>query len=583
MTTRRPARPLVLPCLLLAAVALLVGPAAAQNAPPEEVPPLVEEISVEVVNVDVVVTDDKGRPVTGLTADDFVVYEDGEERPVSNFFSFRNGGLLLDGEERVEERENRWPDNRMRRRMAILFDNNSLEKRDRQRAIEQMERFVLEQFDGTYEWAVIAYDEHLQLMQPFTSDKTTVLGALGRVGDLPIPVRRRRASDATMLEQIPVMSRADFRRGRRGIDQITQELTMRDFDLRERMSEGLQIFDRTTAAILQTMRAHMGLDGRKSLVLVTGALGTLPGGEQLIGRGLPTSGGDDRADQEVAVMHSELLRRYEAIVKMANASGFSIYPISADALMQANSSYVDAERNPTLAFSASFGDVSADIDVDTASRTMADNTGGRYYSTTHFYDAFDDIDDRTANSYVLGFTTDHAPEGKYHDVRVRTKRKGLQVFHREGYMHLSREQQIAEELATPLAFPKDRGDFEVTVQVFTPEKAGKKKVDMTVAGLIPVERVTLIPQGEDLVGRVHLYIAIYNREGELVSLVRDRQDVRVKAAAVEDAGAEAPARFGVKLTELPKGDYTISLTLIDDVTNQYGTGLQAVNLQAMDL
>ncbi|HEX2162855.1 MAG TPA: VWA domain-containing protein [Thermoanaerobaculia bacterium] len=575
MSHRRAARRLP----LLTAVGLLAaaGLAAAQD---DSAPPaadlFVDQVSVEIVNVDVTVTDGSGRPITGLTAEDFVVVEDGEERPITNFSSFRSGEMrLLDDAARTA---GDLPEPTVRRRMAILFDNNSLEKRDRARAIEDLERFVLEQFDGSYEWAVIAYGDELQLMQPFTADKTTVLGALGRVDDLPIPVRRRRAADATYTESEPFVSRSDFRRGRRGIDQTLLNLTQRDFELRERMWHGLQQFDHTTAAIVQTMRAYMGLDGRKSLVLVTGAMEVLPGGQQLLGRGLPTLGSDDIVDPMIATVHAEVLRRYDAIIKIANAAGFSIYPVAADALMQAKSSYIDAERDPTLAFGGGFGDSPAELDVEGASRTVAAGTGGRFYSTTNFYDAFDDIDDRTANSYVLGFATDHDPEGGYHRIAVRTKRPGLQVRHRQGYLHLTREQQIAEELATPLAFPKDGGDFPIRMEVHPPEGEGRKKVTLLVAGVIPMSQITLLPQGEDLVGRVHVLVTIYDREGNVVDLIRERQDVRVAAAKAAAAGEAAPARFGLRLREMPRGEYTITLTLIDDVTDRYGTGLESVRL-----
>lgn len=570
--SQRRALPVLLPLFAAAGLAA-AGLAAAQSAAPAN-DLFVDQVSVEVVNIDVTVTDGSGRPITGLTAEDFVVLEGGEERPITNFFAFRSGEMrLLEGGERHS-----LPEPVVRRRMALLFDNNSLEKRDRARAIEQLERFVLEQFDGSYEWAVIAYASELQLIEPFTSDKTTVLGALGRVGDLPIPVRRRRASDASYTENEPIVSRSDFRRGRRGMDQETLNLTQSDFELRERMWHGLQQFDHTTAAIVQTMRAYMGLDGRKSLVLITGAMEVLPGGQQLLGRGLPTLGSDEVTDPMVSIIHGEVLRRYDAIIKIANAAGFSIYPISADAFMQAKSSYLDAERDPTLAYSAGYGDAPADLDLDGASRTVADGTGGRFYSTTNFYGAFDDIDDRTANSYVLGFATNHAPDGDYHRIEVRSKRPGLQVRHRQGYLHLTREQQIAEELATPLSFPKDGGDFAIKMEIHPPEDVERKKVTLLVAGLIPMSQITLLPQGDDLVGRVHVLVTIYDRQGNVVDLIREQQDVRVAATKAAAAGGDAPARFGLRLREMPRGDYTITLTLIDDVTDRYGTGLEAVRL-----
>ena len=93
------------------------------------IPPLIDEVRVEVVNVDVVVTDAQGLPIAGLRPEDFTVYEDGEKREISNFFSFTNG--VLTPEEGIAEEpaaEADWPDQNMLRRMALLFDTNSLEK-----------------------------------------------------------------------------------------------------------------------------------------------------------------------------------------------------------------------------------------------------------------------------------------------------------------------------------------------------------------------------------------------------------------------------------------------------------------------
>ena len=47
----------------------------------------VETVDVTVVNLDVYVTDKKGEPVTGLTRDDFEVFENGRPVAISNFFA----------------------------------------------------------------------------------------------------------------------------------------------------------------------------------------------------------------------------------------------------------------------------------------------------------------------------------------------------------------------------------------------------------------------------------------------------------------------------------------------------------------
>ena len=50
---------------------------------------LSERIDVHLINVDVVVTDRRGNPISGLTAADFEVFEDGAVREISNFAEIR--------------------------------------------------------------------------------------------------------------------------------------------------------------------------------------------------------------------------------------------------------------------------------------------------------------------------------------------------------------------------------------------------------------------------------------------------------------------------------------------------------------
>ena len=78
------------PTRALLAVAALLGlaagarPAAPQApAPPQRQPTFPAE--VELVTVDVVVTDKQGRPIRGLTAADFTVQEDGQRQGISSF------------------------------------------------------------------------------------------------------------------------------------------------------------------------------------------------------------------------------------------------------------------------------------------------------------------------------------------------------------------------------------------------------------------------------------------------------------------------------------------------------------------
>ena len=54
---------------------------------------LVETIEVRVVNVDVVVRDHHGNPVSGLTKDDFEVFEEGVRQTITNLYEVRRADI----------------------------------------------------------------------------------------------------------------------------------------------------------------------------------------------------------------------------------------------------------------------------------------------------------------------------------------------------------------------------------------------------------------------------------------------------------------------------------------------------------
>ena len=75
--------PRLAPLCLAAALAF---PQAASPQASQQVPSFASK--VELITVDAVVVDDAGRPVAGLTKDDFVVKEDGRPQAIASFEAF---------------------------------------------------------------------------------------------------------------------------------------------------------------------------------------------------------------------------------------------------------------------------------------------------------------------------------------------------------------------------------------------------------------------------------------------------------------------------------------------------------------
>ena len=73
-----------------------------------------------------------------------------------------------------------------------------------------------------------------------------------------------------------------------------------------------------------------------------------------------------------------------------------------------------------------------ELSLDYLSRT----TGGRYFPDVNYYARIaTDIQDFTANYYVLGYSIPVAWDGKYHDVKVDIVKPGFKVYAQKGYFN----------------------------------------------------------------------------------------------------------------------------------------------------
>ena len=118
---------------LLTAVAsfvLLFAPSVlGQNFGP--LPPLTAHVEVNVVNVDVAVTDGSGKPIMNLTRDDFEIFEDGKPMKVSNFSMIEKTVQgATPANPAVAQQQVAAPGS-VHRKLLILIDNNYLGRQQR--------------------------------------------------------------------------------------------------------------------------------------------------------------------------------------------------------------------------------------------------------------------------------------------------------------------------------------------------------------------------------------------------------------------------------------------------------------------
>lgn len=158
--------------LLLSALFTLSLPAFAQQYQ--------ERVDVDLVLVDVTVTDGRGNQILGLGPDDFIVKENGVPQKIESVDYFTNRTLLTGPEEKAAFKVERV---REERYFILFFDEDMRE--DGQNRLRRAQRdaieFVRERMKPQDRVAVAGYDARLLVYADFTSDKKILEKALGEI------------------------------------------------------------------------------------------------------------------------------------------------------------------------------------------------------------------------------------------------------------------------------------------------------------------------------------------------------------------------------------------------------------------
>ena len=140
--------------------------------------PFQEEIDVNAVLLDVIVTDTRGNQILGLGPDDFVVKENGTVQKVDSVDYFTNRRLLDMSEEKAPFKVERVREDRY---FIFFFDKPlepSLFQSQLTLAREAVREFVRTDMKETDLVAIVGHDARLKVYTDFTSDKAQLERAL---------------------------------------------------------------------------------------------------------------------------------------------------------------------------------------------------------------------------------------------------------------------------------------------------------------------------------------------------------------------------------------------------------------------
>jgi VWFA-related protein len=164
--------------LIVAFVLLLAAPCAAQDD--------VVKVKSNLVNIDVLVKDKKGKYVPDLKAEDFTIFENGVQQKIEFFDAPLAGNTTRSATTAAADVSKTQPAEppaaAPRNYVTLVVDSQTTDVTNLKQVREGTIRYVREQITEGDVVAVLTVTNSLQLLQPFTQDKAKLIAALENLG-----------------------------------------------------------------------------------------------------------------------------------------------------------------------------------------------------------------------------------------------------------------------------------------------------------------------------------------------------------------------------------------------------------------
>jgi VWFA-related protein len=474
-------------CFLLAAAAAQ-EPATAPAAPARDGEPrgsFGETIEVRLIDVEVVVTDPRGNRVSGLGRDDFRLLVDGREVPVAFFDEVRDGRYVAPGELTVADGRTPLPVQPVATSFLLFIDDYFTRPPYRNLVLDGLEDDLATLGPGD-RFAVVAYDgQRLEVLTDWTASRTALLDALAAA-------RKRKGWKAYMEQQ-----------GRRADAQALAHL---------RASQ----LGRTYKAVATALRTFADVPGRRVALLLAG--------------GWPYELNSTAFREELG--YSRLFdtsRPLARIADVANATGFTLYPIDAPGPENVGGGISAEHRrsSPSAAFAA---DLEGSLQEESLMR-LAEWTGGEALLDGRRQRALGPVVVDTRSYYWLSFEHPRRADGTRHAVEVEVLRPDLSVRARAGFLDVS--QGAEAEIQAERALLLGGGEDTLRVEVTEPVRRGRS-MEVPFAVFIPLDEVTVTPRrGGGGRARLELRVAVEDERGDRADVSVQKLDLPLEPAMLQ--------------------------------------------------
>lgn len=397
----------------------------AQTPKPLPTPPAdndVVKISTNLIQVDVTVTDSKGKVIRDLKPDEFEIYENGQRQKISNFSFVSTVKTTAETPAAVDKTSVPVPTAKLRtdqihRTIALVVDDLSLSFQSANSTQRALKKFVDEQVQPGDLVAIIRTGAGIGALQQFTSDKRILYAAIDKVKWNPLGSGG--ISAFAPIEAPPLAGSGD---NGSGSDPSTD------------LADGAKALDDFRSSVFAT-----GTLG--ALRYIVNGIADLPGRKSVIlfSDGFKLLETDDNGFQE----GGRVLDFLKLLVDDANRSSVVFYTIDPRGLQYTGMTAAD---NVTATDPVALNKIATDrrdqlLDTQDGLTYLAHETGG--FDIKNSNDISGGVrqilDDQSY--YLVAYEPDadtfDPAKQKYNKLEVKVKRAGAKVRYRSGFFNVA--------------------------------------------------------------------------------------------------------------------------------------------------
>lgn len=496
------------------------GASLGQTPPAPTTPIFGETVEVRVVNLEVVVTDRDGLPVTGLAPGDFRLTVDGQELPIRYFSEVRGGDAVEAGTGGASGAVAAVPDlvpgSPVGTSYLVFIDDFFALARDRDRVINaligELGRLGVED-----RMAVVAFDgSRLTMLSSWSSSAPELERALRKATSRPafglhrLTEKRSLATDQRQRQQMGV-----------GRSPLNPRLGITELFYAETLQQQVGNMVSGAAAAL---RGFANPPGRKTMILLSG--------------GWPYDPADYAANELGRMIQEPGLERgdhlFAPLVDTANQLGYTIYAVDVPGL--ASESFADSE----LADPPSLGDTATgflrESNTQWSLQHVARQTGGRALLNASRLETLARASADTRTYYWIGFVPDWQGNDSRHRVAVEVLRQGLKVRSRTGFVDRSNSSEVGMAVESVLLFGGGPNVRPLPIRFGRPARSSPNVMKVPLELAVPLDGLTLLPVDGGFATDLELRVAALDENG-------GRSEIPVVPIRLQVGSAPGPGQF----------------------------------------